>query len=268
MRRGGEFFARPTDATQRRYEALRAYLYEGRPAAEVAAAFGYSTQALHSLVRDFRRGRREFFAAAKPGPRRAPAKERARERILELRAGGHSIDEIAAALSAEGRPLNRTGISEVLAAEGLPRLWRRPEAARGAPRREALPRAGAIEWDRLPARLEAKHAGLLLCLPDLVALDLPAIVHRAGYPGTKAIPALGSVLSLLALKLASVRRASHVEDLAADPGAALFAGLTALPKATALATYSYRLSHERQRDFLAALGGVEATVCTGPGATA
>jgi hypothetical protein len=40
------------------------------------------------------------------------------------------------------------------------------------------------------------------------------------------------VLSLLALKLTSTRRVTRVYDIAADPGAALFAGLTALPKAT------------------------------------
>jgi integrase/transposase-like protein len=252
-RPGGGFFARPTDPTQRRYEALRAYLFEGRPAAEVARAFGYSIQTLHSLVRDFRAGRREFFVEARPGPKRSPAKERARARIVALRRAGHSIDEIARALAAEGRPLNRTGIAEVVAEEGFARLWRRPEAARGAPRREALPRAEVVDWEAFPARVEAEHAGLLLCVPDLVELDLPAIVAAAGYPATKVIPAISSVLSLLALKLASVRRVSHVEDLAADPGAALLAGLSALPKATALASYSYRLSHERQRRLLAAL---------------
>ena len=60
----------------------------------------------------------------------------ARPRILELRSAGHSIDEIAGALAAEGAPLNRTGIAEVIAAEGLPRLWRRPDAERGGPTRE------------------------------------------------------------------------------------------------------------------------------------
>ena len=75
----------------------------------------------------------------------------------------------------------------------------------------------------------------------------------AGYPSTPKIPALSYVLSLLALKLTSTRRISHVYDIAADPGAALFAGLTALPKATALTTYSYRLEHSRQAAFLAAL---------------
>jgi hypothetical protein len=252
-RPGGEFFAQPADPTQRRYEALRAYLLEGRPAAEVAAAFGYTTETLNSLVRDFRSGRREFFLSSRPGPKRAPAKDRAHDRIVELRSAGHSIDEIAVVLAREGLPLNRTGIAEVIAEEGFERLWRRPDVLRGAPRREQLPRTGVIDFDTWPERVETKHAGLLLCLPDLVALDLPAIVKAAGYPGTSVIPAVSSVLSLLALKLASIRRTSHVEDLATDHGAALFTGLSSLPKTTALTSYSYKLSHERQHAFLLAL---------------
>jgi hypothetical protein len=252
-RSGGEFFAQPADATQRRYEALRAYLLEGRPAAEVAAAFGYATETLNSMVRDFRSGRREFFLSSRPGPKRAPGKERARARIIALRQAGHSIDEIGLVLEREDIALNRTGISEVVAEEGYGRLWRRPQAQRGAPRRETLPRTGVIDFGDWPERVLTKHAGLLLCVPDLVALDLPAIVTAAGYPGTSVIPAISSVLSLLALKLANIRRTSHVEDLATDHGAALFTGLSSLPKTTALSGYSYKLSHERQRAFLEAL---------------
>ena len=253
MRAGAEFFTRRGVGTHRRYEALRAYFVEGLPAAEVAARFGYTTAAFESVVRDFRGGDREFFIERRPGPKTAPGKEAARVRIVELRRAGHSIDEIAVALRAEGTPLNRTGISEVVAAEGFERLWRRPEPARRAPRRESLPRAKVLDFDALPERCEAKLARLLLAVPDLVALDLPEMVAAAGYPGTRVIPAVSSVLSLLALKLVGVRRVSHVDDLAADPAAGLFAGLAALPKATALTTYSYRLSHERQRRFLAAL---------------
>jgi len=250
---GGGFFASPEDPTQRRYEALRAYLFEGRTAAEVAGAFGYTVQTLNSMVRDFRAGRREFFVSSRPGPKRAPGKERAHDRIVELRAAGHSIDEIALVLKREAIGLNRTGIAEVIAQEGFERLWRRPEALRGAPRRESLPRTGVIDFETWPERVETKHAGLLLCIPDLVALDFPGIVAAAGYPGTTVIPAVSSILSLLALKLANVRRVSHVEDIATDHGAALFAGLSSLPKTTALASYSYKLSHERQQAFLRAL---------------
>jgi hypothetical protein len=252
-RAGGEFFATPADPTHRRYEALRAFLFEGVPGPVAAARFGYSPETLASMVRDFRAGRRDFFVTARPGPKTAPAKEAARARIIELRRAGRSAYEIAEVLAVEGTPLNRTGVAEVLAEEGFARLWPRPFSERGLPRRDTPPRATVIDFDEWPARCDTKLAGLLLAVPELVALDAPGMVAAAGYPGTRVIPAIGSVLSLLALKLVGVRRVSHVEDLAADPAAGLFAGLVALPKATALTTYSYRLSHSRQRRFLAAL---------------
>ena len=91
-------------------------------------------------------------------------------------------------------------------------------------------------------------------MPDLVALDLPALVDKAGYPGTRIVPATSWLLSLLALKLTRTRRVSHVDDLLlSDPAAALLAGLATLPKKSALTDYSYRTSHDHQRGFLAAL---------------
>lgn len=101
--------------------------------------------------------------------------------------------------------------------------------------------------------METTRAGLLLVLPDLLALDLPALVRAAGYPGTRVVPAACWLLSLLALKLTRTRRVSHADDLLADPAASLLAGLTTLPKKSALTSYSYRLSHDHQRKFLAAL---------------
>jgi hypothetical protein len=219
----------------------------------VAARFGYTPAGLQSLVRDFRAGKLELFPHRRPGPKRAPAKDAARARVIELRLAGHSIDEISEALAHEGTPLNRTGVSEIIAEEGLPRIWRRPEHQRGPVRRERLPRAQVLDFDQLLAVSPTRVAGLLLVVPDLVALDLPALIDKAGYPGTREIPALSSILALLALKLTNTRRISHVEDLAADPGAALFAGLTTLPKKSSLTEYSYRLDHTRQRAFLAAL---------------
>jgi len=255
-RAGGESFTAPATGPHRRYEALRAYLLDGHPAAAVAARFGYTPAGLHSAVADFRAGSRDFFTDARPGPKTAPGKDAARARIIELRAEGHSIDEIGVVLAREQIPLNRTGINEVIAEAGLPRIWRRPDALRGGPRRDDVPRARALEPFEvadLPADAPTRMAGLLLTLPDLFALDLPALVGAAGYPGTRDIPALSYLLSLLALKLTDTRRVSHVADLAADPGAALFAGLTALPKTTALTTYSYRLAHAKQKAFLTAL---------------
>lgn len=101
---------------------------------------------------------------------------------------------------------------------------------------------------------ETSYAGLLLLVPALVELDLPAAVAAARMPGTREVPAVASVLSLLALKMIGQRRVSHVDDVAADAGLAVFAGLESLPKATALGTYSYRLSRGRNQALLAALG--------------
>ena len=36
-------------------------------------------------------------------------------------------------------------------------------------------------------------------MPDLVALDLPALIRAAGYPGTRIVPATSWLLSLLVL---------------------------------------------------------------------
>lgn len=57
----------------------------------------------------------------------------------------------------------------------------------------------------------------------------------------------------MATRLVGLRRIGHVDDIAADPGAGLFAGLSTIPKTTALRTYSYRLDHPRQQRFLSAL---------------
>src|SRR6266566_9964379 len=190
--------------------------------------------------------------------RRVLLVDRARIRVTELRREGLSVHEISARLRAEGTPLNRTGVGQVLAEEGFGRLLRSPApAASTSPatsgRDTQLPRAAVMDFAAFPARADTRLAGLLLAIPDLVSLDLPALIRAAGYPGTSVIPAVSWLLSLLALKLTGTRRVSHVDDLLGDPAAGLFAGLGVLPKKTALTDYSYRLAHHQQRALLAAL---------------
>ena len=253
-----EFFTAPAQPNQRRYEALRAYFVERISVAEAGARVGYTRASMASLLRDFRAGKIQMFAPpAKPGPKSAPAKDRARARVVELRRQGLSVYEISSRLRAEATPLNRTGVGQILAEEGFGRLLRGPAQASTSPgtagRDTRLPRASVIDFAAFPARADTSLAGLLLMIPDLVALDLPALVAKAGYPGTAAIPATSRILSLLALKLTATRRVSHVDDLLSDPASALFAGLSVLPKKSALTDYSYRLGHDHQQRFLAAL---------------
>jgi transposase len=251
--------AGPGQVNQRRYEALRAYLHDGASLRQAADATGYTRAALASLVRDLRAGRLTLFAPpGVPGRKSAPKKDAARGRVIELRRDGLSVYEISARLGREGTPLGRSAVSDVLREEGFGRLLRGPEPQASispatSGRDTALPPAAVIDFAALPGRAHTTMAGLLLTVPDLVALDLPGLVKRAGYPGTRKIPAASYLLSLLALKLTATRRVSHVDDLLCDPAPALLAGLSVLPKKTALTDYSYRLSHDHQRAFLAAL---------------
>jgi transposase len=255
-------FTEPEQTNHRRYEALRAYFVDGLSYAEAGARFGYTRWAMINLVRDYRKGKLDLFAPPrKPGrvPGTAPAKERVRGRVIELRRDGLSTYEIAARLASEDTPLNRTSVGEILAEEGFGRLLRHPDpVASTSPatigRDTRLPRTKRIDFDSWPATVETGKAGLLLLIPDLVALGLPDLVGKSGYPGTRVVPALSWLLSLLALKVTRTRRVSHVDDLLiSDPAASLFAGLAVLPKKSALTDYSYRTGHDHQRRFLAAL---------------
>jgi hypothetical protein len=246
----------------RRYEALRAYFVEGLSYAQAGARVGYTRWAMVNLVRDYRNGKLKLFAPPrKPGraPGTAPAKDRVRGRVIELRREGLSTYEISARLAGEHTPLNRTSVGEILTEEGFGRLLRHPDpqasTSPATPGRDTrLPRTHRIDFRSWPATTETGKAGLLLLIPDLIELGLPDLVRKAGYPGTRVVPALSWLLSLLALKLTRTRRVSHVDDLLiSDPAAALFAGLAVLPKKSALTDYSYRTGHDHQRRFLAAL---------------
>jgi len=247
------FFTEPTGVAQRHYEAMRAYFVEGASAAAVAQLFGYAPSTVVAMVRDFMPDASLSFVERRPGPRVAPAKQAAREEVLRLRAAGRSVTEIAQALAATGTPLNRTGVWELLAAEGHERLGPRAPGERGAPTRDHPPRVRGLRWPEQPVRLHSAFAGVLLLLPGLVALDLPGAVRGARFPGTREVPALSSVLSLLALKAIGRRRVSHVDDICVDPALAAFAGLQSLPKASSLGSYSYRLKRSHDEALLAGL---------------
>jgi hypothetical protein len=75
----------------------------------------------------------------------------------------------------------------------LGRLLRHPEPeASSSPattgRDTKLPRAKVIDLGCLPAAATTRLAGLLLAVPDLVALDLPALARKAGYPAPASSP--------------------------------------------------------------------------------
>ena len=102
MRPGAEYFTKPDQALQRRYEALRCYFVEGASAPEVARRFGYTPATVTQLASELRAGRTEFFRSSKPGPKGPRKSATVRSRVLELRAQELSVTDIAGRISAEG----------------------------------------------------------------------------------------------------------------------------------------------------------------------
>ena len=255
MREGAEYFTEPTVPAQRRYEALRAYFLDELPAAEVADRFGYSTATVHQMATLLRKGRLALFAEARPGPK-GPRKATGtlRARAMELRAAGHSVTEIAAALTGEGMPVSAQTVWQILDAEGLPRLGRRDEGRRGPPARLDPVKATALPgWPATPVSLPCDHAGLLLLLPAICEVGLPDLVAQAGYPSTQALTSWQSIGTLLLAKCARKPRVSHAGTLADDAGLAFALGLTALPKTTHLGTYSWRVRRDSSQKLLTGL---------------
>ncbi len=253
QRPGAELFLKPQYALQRQYEALRAYLVEGVPAAEAAARFGYSTATLYSLCRDLRAGRLGFFVPTKPGPKRAPKSDSPiRARVISLRKRNHSIYDIQNALRADGITVSHVLIAKILRQEGFARLPRRTAVERAVATHGACAEGAdvaAVDWERL-WESETQAVGLLVFAPMLVDLDFRRWVRRAQCPGSRAIPALQWMLSLLALKLVGAAPFRDVADAFSDPGLALFAGLNVMPTPMAVSSYSHEITPEMIRTVL------------------
>jgi hypothetical protein len=95
-------------------------------------------------------------------------------------------------------------------------------------------------------------AGAFLFLPLLAQLGFDRLVHNAGYPGSRMVPAVSALLSLLILKLLDKERHSHIDDFNFDEALGLFAGLNILPKKSFATDYSYRTQRSHQEQLLAA----------------
>lgn len=255
MRSGAEYFLNPEEPAQRQYEALRAYFVDGVSAAEVGDRFGYTVATVHQLAHQLRAGKAALFRSSRPGPKGPRKAGRVRDRVLALRAADRSVTEIAAALRAEGDPVSAQTVWTILDAEGLPRLDRRAPADRGAPARLAPVKARALPAWPAPTSIGCDHAGLYLLLPAMVDLGLHDLVAGAGYPATKTLSAWHSVGSLLLAKCARNARPSHVTALSDDLGLALALGLTSLPKATHLTSYSYRVRRAANQQLLSGAVG-------------
>src|SRR6266498_594385 len=162
------FFLEPRLPKQRQYEALRAFLVEGRPAKDVARAFGYSLNSFYVLCHHFRREPEPvFFVSPRHGPQAQPKKSAAHDLIVQLRKQNHSVYEISQTLKERHCPLSPTGVREVLKTEGFAPLPRRRDDERPirvGPHPE--PVANVHDFILAPRELTTRLGGLFLFLAD------------------------------------------------------------------------------------------------------
>ena len=236
-------FLCPTNATHRRYEALRAFFIEGLKSTETAKRFGYTPGSFRVLTHQFRQDPgRQFFLPPEKGPRRTGEQDELRQKIVALRKQNLSIYDISRTLQDQERQLSPVSVGLILKEEGFARLPRRADEecpAKIKPITAAV--ADCRQLDLSPRRIRTKFGGLFLFLPYLARLPLDRILSDAGLPGSKMIPAPCAIRSLLALKLFGSARHSHVMSYVLDEGLALFAGLNVIPKRSFLTEYSCRV---------------------------
>ena len=269
------FFLKPEVPRHRSYELLRARFVEAAPVKAIAERFGLSALSVESQIRDFKRSRDggeapEFFAAPRPGPKGEREKAVAREHIVRLRARGYADTDIHRALKIAGIKASVSLVDQVLREAGLVGLRKRSREERERTQAElasgripgltdsvpAVPATPAVadarRLDLSEGRsLYSRLAGVFLFLPFLLEAGLAGVVGRAGMVGTKMIPPVSYLLSLLALKLLDKERKSHVSDWNFDEALGLFAGLNVPPKTTVAEDYSYRLVEGQHNALLA-----------------
>ena len=250
------FFSQPSCARQRQYEALKAFYHEGLPAVEAAARYGFSAAYFKKLRSDFlhqlRAGTNPFFQQPKTGPKQRRSSDDTVAQIVALRKRNYAITDIKATLEARGQTPSLETIDRILKAEGfapLPKRTRQQRLDATPPAKLTPPRSTTLTVMDEEFSTTC-GAGPLIFLPLLASLDIVPAITAAGFPATREISDVQALLSLLALKLMGTERWSHDSNWSLDRALGLFAGLNVLPKATTLASYSYRVTRAMNRQLL------------------
>jgi hypothetical protein len=242
------FFLAPETTLQRQYEALRAYFVQQLPSQEVARRFGYTPGAFRVLCHQFRHDpdwRAAFFASTRPASAPTPARDRVRDLAVALRKQNMSVYDIQRELAAAGHQVSINALSVLLRDEGFARLPRRRDDERPATIRPQVAAAADVRQLSLkPRSFHTRVGGLFLFVPLMRDIRLTEVLAQAALPGSIPLPAQQALRTLLALKLLGKERKSHVMDLLAEQGIALFAGLNVVPKRSYLAAYSSRVDHQ------------------------
>lgn len=248
------FFFQPQNAKHRQYEALRAFFVENTPGKSIATRFGYTYGAFRLLCHQFKNdSHKNFFIQTKPGPRYGTKRDTIKDEIIKLRKQNYSISDIAMMLKEKNKvKISSVWIWNILHEEGFARLPRRKDDER--PKFEKAEQAAYADIRQFcltpHTTFQTKLGGLFLALKIVSDLGVHTIPQKLNWYGSKMIPTTNAFISCLLLKLIGMERKSHVMDIVFDKGAALGAGLNAVPKTAYLSEYANRITHESNINFM------------------
>jgi len=247
-----DFFLKPENKTQLKYEVVRAIHVDNLEAEKVAEKFGIKKNYVYTINRDFYKYIRNmknrenpYFKTKKPGPKQRRTDNKIKKKIIQLRKRNCSVDEIKIYLQLQGEHFCLQTIYNILKDAGYPPLSKRSKEDRISqyipPDVISPPRSKPIDLTT-PFVFDTNSGGLLIFLQIVKDLGLSEGFETAGYPSTDELSSINYILSLLALKLNNTERLSDANAYALDRGLGLFAGLNVIPKASSLSSYSYRVS--------------------------
>ncbi len=172
-----------------------------------------------------------------------------------MRGRGLSVTQIASDPRRQGMPVSAQTVWKVLRGRGLPRLPRRRYSARGPAGQVAPVKAAAISgWPAAPAQPALRPRRAAASRPRHSRAGVARADHRRRLPRHRASCRPGTPPAPCCwLPPHGSARAHHIDRITDDAGLAFFLGLTALPKATHLGTYSYRARRDSSQKLLTGL---------------
>ncbi len=252
-----DFFLKPTSTSQKQYEALRCYFVDGLPAVAVAKQFGYTYRGFTTLITTFNKeidsgnAVNFFFVDRNRGRKKSEKIASTHDIIIQMRQTNHSVDEIKTLLDSKGIVISEKSIYNIIRDAGFSRLERRSKKEKQQLQIPILSAEKSVMLDfQQPEDFKSNSGGILSLVPYIEEYGIREIIEESGFPGTKQISSLSSILSFVALKASNVRRYTADNIWCMDRGSGLFAGLNVLPKAAWFTSYSHRVTSDMNKTLL------------------
>ena len=255
------YFSISGSPVKRKYDALKDFFQYELRAEDIAGKYGYTLSSFYSLSRDFTKhlqtedGDGFFFKKAVRGRKSKPSAGQLDSMIINLRKQNHSIEDIVTMAMSKNLSTSYGYVYKLLDKEGFARLPRRNKSFKSKQTIGKIEAPVAHTLGITNEHFTTNQANLLCFLPIIEKYQIDTLIGNSGFPETKAIGRMSSIMSFLALKLTGARRYSADDLWCMDRGSGLFAGLNVLPKNAWFSSYSHRVTRNMNLSFLKALHG-------------